>query len=598
MVMKRKLAPLWYLFILLFMAYYGCAKISAPTGGPKDKTAPVVIKSVPDNGTVNFSGNRFEVTFNEYVQLEKINDKFMVSPPMKKKPKVYWRGKSVITEFEDELKDSTTYTFYFQDAVRDLNESNIYENFQFVFSTGPVIDSLSVTGHVFNSFDLEVPEKAQVLMYGELADTAVERQIPDYIAMVREDGYFRFDNVRAGKYRLYALVDGDNSRNYNLSDEEFAFRAEPVEVTPEKSYIEVVPDTASKNIQLKKPEIPLDRKSEYSLFLYKALLKNHYLTSSPRPEKYKLIYTLSLPPGEMKFDFAIPGTGEDKYFLERSRSNDTLTVWITDSTLFSQAQIETLVTYPSTDTLGITGYKTDTIPVRYIAPRAPRVARAKKAVLAIESNLSRGNLKPGQRVLFNSPTPLGEPDTSAIRLYEVVEKSRKKLAYELYRDTSSASRYYMKATLTPGKRYLFIADSAAFTDIYKLSTDSTGYTFAVKDPESYSKLTLNITDFEGNRIIQLLDNSEKLLRQVKITKPGKVEFTLLEVGSYRIRAINDINGDGKWTTGDFSSLRQPEPVTYYPTEIELRTNQYIDQDWALKELNFKDGKLRAKTNKR
>jgi len=148
------------------------------------------------------------------------------------------------------------------------------------------------------------------------------------------------------------------------------------------------------------------------------------------------------------------------------------------------------------------------------------------------------------------------------------------------------------------KRYLFIADSAAFTDIYKLSSDSTGYTFAVKDPESYSKLTLNITDFEGNRIIQLLDNSEKLLRQVKITKPGKVEFTLLEVGSYRIRAINDINGDGKWTTGDFSSLRQPEPVTYYPTEIELRTNQYIDQDWALKELNFKDGKLRAKTNKR
>ncbi len=598
MFMKRKLVSIFILSILLITAYYGCAKISAPTGGLKDKTPPVVLKCVPENGTVNFSGNRFEVTFDEYVQLEKINDKFMVSPPMKKKPKVVIRGKSVVTEFEDELKDSTTYTFYFQDAIRDLNEANIYENFQFVFSTGPVLDSLSVTGHVFNSLNLEVPEKVQVLMYNELADTAVERQIPDYIALAGEDGYFRFDNVRTGKYRLYALVDGDNSRNYNLSDEEFAFRVEPVEVTPERSYIEVVPDTASKKPEIKKPEIPLDRKSEYSLILFKALLKNHYLTSSARPEKYKLVYTLSLPPGEMKFDFSIPGTSEDKYFLERSRNNDTLKVWITDSTLFSQPQIETLVTYPSTDTLGVTGYKTDTIPVRYIAPRAPRVARAKKAVLSIESSLSSGTLKPGQRVLFNSPTPFGKPDTSVIRLYEVVEKTRKKLSFELYRDTSRATRYYMKATLTPGKRYQFIADSAAFTDIYKLSSDSTGYTFTVKDPESYSKLTLNINNFEGNRIIQLLDKSEKVLRQVQMTKPGKVEFALLEVGSYRIRAISDKNGDGKWTTGDFSTLTQPEPVTYYPTEIELRTNQYVDQDWVLKEINFKDGKLRAKTNKR
>ncbi len=596
--MKRKLIALFFPLTLLLIAYSGCAKISAPSGGPKDKTPPIVLKSVPENGTVNFRGKRFEVTFNEYVALEKINDKFMVSPPMKKKPKVYLKGKSVVTEFEDILRDSTTYTFYYQDAIRDLNEANIYENFQFVFSTGPVIDSLSVTGHVYESPDLEVPEMAQVLMYKELADTAVERQIPDYIAMVNVDGYFRFDNVRAGKYRLYALVDGDNSRNYNLADEDFAFRVEPIEVTPEKSYIEVLPDTATKKLQLKKPEIPLDRKSEYNIFLYKALLKNHYLTSSSRPEKYKLVYTLSLPPGEMKFDFSIPGTGSDNYFLERSRNNDTLKVWITDSILFSQAQILSLVTFPSTDTLGITGYKTDTIPLRFIAPRAPRISRAKKPVLDMESNLSYGNLKPGQRILFSSPTPLNTPDTSAIRLYEIVEKSRKKLAYEFYRDTSSASRYYMRATIVPGKRYQLIADSASFTDIYNLNSDSTGYTFAVKDPESYSKLTLNITNFEGNRIIQLLDKSERLIRQVQVKKPGKVEFPLLEVGTYRIRAINDLNGDGKWTTGDFISLRQPESVTYYPTEIELRTNQYVDQDWIMGPENLKDPKLQEKPKTR
>ena len=66
------------------------------------------------------------------------------------------------------LKDSTTYTFYFLDAIKDLNEGNVIENYQFVFSTGPVIDSLSVTGNVYNSFNLEAPEKTLVLMYREM----------------------------------------------------------------------------------------------------------------------------------------------------------------------------------------------------------------------------------------------------------------------------------------------------------------------------------------------------------------------------------------------------------------------------------------------
>ena len=90
-------------------------------------------------------------------------------------------------EFEDQLKDSTTYTLYFQDAIKDLNEGNILDNYQFVFSTGTVIDSLSVTGNVYNSVNLEVPEKTLVLMYSNPEDSAVIKNLPDYISRV--DGY-------------------------------------------------------------------------------------------------------------------------------------------------------------------------------------------------------------------------------------------------------------------------------------------------------------------------------------------------------------------------------------------------------------------------
>jgi hypothetical protein len=155
------------LFILVsgFILAAGCAKISSPTGGPKDKEPPVILKSVPLNGSKNFKGKKIVITFNEYVALDNINEKFMVSPPMENKPVILVRGKNVIIEYDEELRDSTTYTFYFQDAVGDLNEGNPINNYQFVFSTGSVIDSLSVTGNIFKASDLNPPEATLAMLY-------------------------------------------------------------------------------------------------------------------------------------------------------------------------------------------------------------------------------------------------------------------------------------------------------------------------------------------------------------------------------------------------------------------------------------------------
>src|SRR5450759_2791626 len=115
---KRMITRLFLLSALVILLS-GCAKISSPSGGLRDRLPPVVVKSVPLNGARNFRGNKLEIIFNEYVVLDNISEKFMVSPPMKKKPKVFIKGKGVDVEFDDKLKDSTTYTFYFQDAIKD-----------------------------------------------------------------------------------------------------------------------------------------------------------------------------------------------------------------------------------------------------------------------------------------------------------------------------------------------------------------------------------------------------------------------------------------------------------------------------------------------
>lgn len=589
------LRDLYFVMLLLFIAG-SCAKVNSPTGGTRDKLPPVVVKSIPGNGTKNFFGKKIIITFNEYVVLDKINEKFMVSPPMVKKPVVETKGKSVIIEYEDKLHDSTTYTFYFQDAIRDLNEGNILDNYQFVFSTGSVIDSLSVTGNVYNAFTLNPPEDAIILLYRDLDFLSVTKQIPDYMSRADANGYFRIDNVRKGKYLLYALKDADNSKNFNLADEQIAFLNEPVDITPEKNYSPLKPDTLRPKPKQGKTTVPdtTVKKGEYKLILFQPEKKQRYLTSSTRNLPYQLIYTLSLPPDSMNFNFLIPGTDVKSYFIEKSREKDTIRVWLTDSTLYSQQQITTLVKYPFTDTTGKVFQKEDTVLMRFLVPRSPR-ARTKKVPFKISSNLMGGMLRPGQNIVFQSQTPFRTPDTSKISLYETEGKNRKNVPFSLIRDSINSCKMTMTARFNQGKNYLFIADSAAFGNLYGEQSDSSGITFSAGKNENYGKLILNINNYEGSRIIQVLDENEVILRSARMLNNGKIEFPLLDKGKCRLRIIYDLNNDGKWTTGDYMTSRQPEPVSFYPQEIEIRENFDYDQDWNLGEMNVK--KLKNTRNK-
>ncbi len=82
-------------------------------------------------------------------------------------------------------------------------------NYQFVFSTGPFIDSLSVTGNVYSALNLDPPENTMVLLYSQLDDSSVVKQIPDYITRAESNGEFRIDNVhpaRTGSMRWLMLT--------------------------------------------------------------------------------------------------------------------------------------------------------------------------------------------------------------------------------------------------------------------------------------------------------------------------------------------------------------------------------------------------------
>ncbi|MCU0462064.1 MAG: Ig-like domain-containing protein [Bacteroidales bacterium] len=584
--MGKRIICFWCAFFVIFILIASCAKISSPSGGPKDKEPPVIIKSEPANGQTNFRDKKITITFNEFVALDKINEKFMVSPPLAKKPQISVRGKSVVIEYEEDLKDSTTYTFYFQDAIRDLNESNPIGNYQFVISTGDVVDSLSVTGNVLSAYSLDPPENTLVMLYRNHSDTAVVKSLPDYITRATKTGYFRIDNLREGTYRLYALADADNSKNFNLPDEEIAFMDSLIAVSAEKNYMPYVPDTTKRKTIKKQITDTIVIQGEHKLILFKPGKKAHYLTGSTRDPQYKLVYTLSLPPDTFNVSFSIPGAGKDSYFLEKSREGDTIRVWITDSTIYSETQLTTLLTFPFTDSLGNITTKQDSIMLRYLVPRTGR-SRPKPVPFKINSNLLTGSLKPTQDIVFSALRPFRDPDTSKIRLYEIRDKEKISIPYRFEKESRNSCRLFLRADLLQKKDYIFTADSAAFGNLYGEQSDSTGVRFNIRNDDTFSKLGLNVSNFEGSRIIQLLDDQDKILRETKMDKDGTTEFSLLDKGTYRLRVIYDLNGDGKWTTGDFFTGKQPEPVSFYPREISIPENYWITQDWDIGQKNVK-----------
>jgi len=94
-------------------------------------------------------------------------------------------------------------------------------------------------------------------------------------------------------------------------------------------------------------------------------------------------------------------------------------------------------------------------------------------------------------------------------------------------------------------------------------------------------------------IIQLLDKSEKIVSEAVRNGEGKIVFPLIESGFYRAKVIFDTDGNGKWTTGDFSAGLQPEPVSYYPEEIEIKAKFELEQDWDVGVKYDKAQKLRS-----
>lgn len=217
-------AAAWLLLLYISISLpSGCAQIGAPTGGARDTLAPILLKASPELRTLQFKGNKITLNFDEYIEVQEIQNNLLVSPLPKTNPQVTFNLKTVSIRLKDSLLPNTTYSIQLGNAIKDVNEGNILKDFSYVFSTGNVIDSLTLSGNVLLAENGKVDSTLSVLLYRNTADSAVQKTKPDFLTKLKGDGSFEFKNLPAADFKIYALKDGDGNKYYSIKTELFAF---------------------------------------------------------------------------------------------------------------------------------------------------------------------------------------------------------------------------------------------------------------------------------------------------------------------------------------------------------------------------------------
>ncbi len=591
------------IIVIFLTLVYSCANQGYPSGGPKDFDPPRVVKSYPKNGAMNFKGKEIKIEFDEIIKLNDVTNKLVVSPPLKKRPTVTSYAKKLSIKFQEDLQENTTYTLDFADAIQDNNEGNTIPSFVFSFSTGEVVDSFAVLGNVWNAEDLTPVEGTMVMAHKNLADSAFTSDVPVRLAKTDAEGHFAIRNLSPGKYKVYALEDANRNYMFDQEAEEIAWYDSVV--SPSMEYVPM-PDTIVKGDSIRKDSIVFHDALVYTpndikLFMFKEKSTQQYLVSEERSDSNKMSFNFNLPVKD--FDLHPVDYPDDKKWnvIEPSVTNDTMQIWITDSTLYNKDTLNIVLSYEGLDTLFNPVLKVDTMLMYHFEFGQKKEKKSNRRRKEDEpqkevANTLKLEKTPAVVDLFKSfaftvPTPVQRIDKKEIRLYEVVDSVRILVDTKFRQDSLFKRKYYIKPSTkwTPGGQYLFVVDSAAIEDVYGFQNDSIGKTFSVQTVENYGTLLVHITNPEKDWLVQLISKSGSVVRQKYIPESGKFAFQYLNPGSYGLKIVVDKNGNGKWDTGDYKTKQAPEQVMFCPQTYETRANwDIITDEWNPKEFDIYD----------
>ena len=621
-----------YIIGIFFLLLASCAnRGQGPQGGPRDSIPPAILKEVPVNGTLNFNAKEILVYFDEYIQMNDVQKHVLISPPQQTPPEVKAIGKHMSVVFQEELQDSTTYTIDFGAAICDYNEKTPLEGYVFSFSTGDVIDSLAISGTIYNAANLDPVTEVLVGIHRNPHDSAFTSLPFSRITRANSEGHFTIHNIQPGTYRIYAL--NDISRDYLYQPGE-AFAWSDSLINP-YCEVDVHTDTIWRDTIAIDPLsgdtlftrlvdstfiLPVTHfyPDSLLLFYFEEDKQRHYFQRILRDEQHAFTLLFAAPQDSMPIISAlrpseVDSLGNDSAWVnfldyaivQTSPHLDTITFWLTDSIAISMDSIYLQMQHLVSDSLYNLVPQTDTLLAVYRHPRLSEKAmetylRNKQSRrLTIKSNASN-KFEVYDTISITSEFPLDSIHTHMIHLVQKVDTLLRPLPFQLLQHDSIGMTYHLLASLQPEQTYILTIDSAAIRDIYGVTNDSIAYNIRLKALNEYASLMVKLTHYDPQARIQLLNDKDQVLRELPALPEG-TKFEYLAASTFYLRMYIDRNNDGKWTTGDWLLRRQPEPVYYYPSKLKLRANWDFEENFdhlAIPQVQSKPKSLVGKASKK
>lgn len=581
-----------YTFLALVTALLaGCANsISPPSGGPKDVTPPKVVRTHPANNSANFSGDKFELEFDEFIKLDNITSSALISPPSKELPDFRLKGKKLLVKFKNELLPNTTYSVYFGDAIIDITESNPLKNYNYIFSTGTYVDSLSFVGKVVNSFNLTPVEDVYVMLYKDNNDTISFDSLPYfvppyYLTRTNAAGKFRFNGLSNDKFLAFALNDQNSSLFFDQPAEDIAFLdsfvqpyyiGKPVLDSARIDSlisVELLPDTILTIADSLLPDsLFAEPASNAELMLFVTPDTTQRLLKTELVAKNKIVFSFSRPAKSVLFE-SIGYPFDSTMFVEETNTTGDTIIWHLNN--------------PPTDSLHlIITHLGDTLRTVYLKldPSKKR-SRVKKndtipprEYLTWNSNIKASKLDLNKIPVIEFDQPMVQFNNTDSSLIVIGNDSIWDPEFTFTDSIKKTIKFPINITEETPYRIYF--PDSAFSNWNNIYTGEIDIKFSTPAIKEYGELSFELLPTKKqNYIFQLMNDKDDVIKEIIFNNDTIVNLEYLKSASYGFKIIFDNNANGKWDAGDFGQRLQPEKVIFYPKKIKVRANWEIEEDW-------------------
>lgn len=526
------------------MLVVSCAKIVTPSGGDIDRIPPKAVRFTPAQNSTHFDKTEFRIDFDEYIVLDNVREKLIISPTPKVKPEVTAKLKTIYVKGLDSLEENTTYIFDFADAICDFNEGNRLSGFKYAFSTGATTDSLIFEGRVSDAFSLKGVANKYVILFADTNLNNIYATDGQYITKTDSNGWFAFSNLSKRAFRLLILEDKNQNRRFDLPTESVGFSSSAI--------MPYVLDSTSSETK------------KQNTFYYSDLVDTtQKLLSSAFWDNNVFSLAFAMPLGE---DFAIELNSKSldgAIETQLSADKDTLWIYCLNKKGFDTIDLKitdgNFVEYVETINASARSNKQTEAQFYFTFCAKDSVNYYDRSIICSSMPLQTTKI-PAKLI--------GPSDTISIELSQ-----------------TDRCLFALPNEIEEGMRYTIRIDSAAVGDLAGRSNQAFERTFYLMRRSDYGNLIVNFTDstFASTAHIFYLTNPKGEIIQQQITQPfeNKVIFNHIKEGIYRLKCCSDANSDGKWNSSDWQTGTQAERVSAFDKLINIKKSWDLEEQWQI-----------------